>query len=305
MESKNCIRSRLFSYAIGPNRNFEFEQSSRLLSFFVSLGIFANRNVYWSVYEPMNFGDWITPYLYRKISGKDPVYQATSYFSSTVFSCGSIIRRIQVPNSAIVWGTGAMSTTDVFARPRKVLAVRGRLTQQLLVKNGIPCPSIFGDPGVLLPKFYTPSVTSNKYRLGIIPHYKDFGAVQLALGNLQRDILLIDVTSPIETVIDQIASCESTVSSSLHGLVVSHAYGIPSSWTSFDFVKESGIEGDGFKFRDYFSAFSTDFESIPASVSDPSILLSPKFIDRVKAERAPDTKFLSENLLACCPFVNF
>jgi hypothetical protein len=41
------------------------------------------------------------------------------------------------------------------------------------------------------------------------------------------------------------------ISTSLHGLIVSHSYGIPALWISF---KEKDLFGDNIKFLDYFSS---------------------------------------------------
>jgi hypothetical protein len=57
----------------------------------------------------------------------------------------------------------------------------------------------------------------------------------------------------LEKVIDKIVSCTFTISSSLHGIVVSHAYNINSLWVRFADTLGKGpvdLKGD-FKFRDY------------------------------------------------------
>ena len=59
---------------------------------------------------------------------------------------------------------------------------------------------------------------------------------------------LIDIQDPIETVIDRIASCDCIASSSLHGLIVSHAYGVPAVWIKFRDLPS----GDDVKFHDYY-----------------------------------------------------
>ncbi len=54
-------------------------------------------------------------------------------------------------------------------------------------------------------------------------------------------------TSDIEGTLTEILSCEKIVSSSLHGIILADAYGIPSAWLSSTTPK--GLE---FKFYDYF-----------------------------------------------------
>ena len=45
-------------------------------------------------------------------------------------------------------------------------------------------------------------------------------------------------------------------STSLHGLIISHAYGIPAIW-----IKAGNIGTDGFKFKDYFSSVNIPYYS--------------------------------------------
>src|SRR5690606_2919216 len=65
--------------------------------------------------------------------------------------------------------------------------------------------------------------------------------------------------SPELAVVDQIRACRVILSSSLHGLVVAHAYGIPAAWVQFS----DKLSGDGSKFRDH--AASIGVELVPAS----------------------------------------
>jgi hypothetical protein len=61
---------------------------------------------------------------------------------------------------------------------------------------------------------------------------------------------LVNVQQPVEAVIDAIASCEFVVSSSLHGLIVAHAYRRPALWVEF----ADPLLGDRSKFHDYFAS---------------------------------------------------
>lgn len=62
-----------------------------------------------------------------------------------------------------------------------------------------------------------------------------------------KEFAIINLFNPIERVVDSILACENTFSSSLHGIIVSYAYNIP----SLRFVFSKNNLGD-LKFHDYF-----------------------------------------------------
>ena len=133
-------------------------------------------------------------------------------------------------------------------KPKKILSVRGPLTRNRLLKGGCECPESYGDIGLILPFFYNPSI-EKKFELGIIPHYVDYEKI----NNLYKDtdkIKIINITQPVEKVIDDILMCEKTISSSLHGIIASHAYNIKCMWVEISNL----VAGNGFKFRDYYGS---------------------------------------------------
>lgn len=212
--------------------------------------------LFWSRYEPRNFGDWLGPYLYEKLTGKAPIFVPQHCFEKRdcIFSVGSIMRKITVPDRAVVWGSGVISIQDRISKPKVVLAVRGPRTAGVLKKHGYLSTRVFGDPAILLPMVFKAN-TSIRYKLGLIPHfidYKEFqGANDKLLLNLGVDHV-IDVTKPIESVINEINSCEFILSSSLHGLIVAHCYGKKAVWIR----SINRLDGDGIKFLDYFESFN-------------------------------------------------
>ena len=58
-------------------------------------------------------------------------------------------------------------------------------------------------------------------------------------------------TNDVETIIDKINECEFIFSSSLHGIIFAHAYGIPAIHIECNPLKSK----DNFKFKDYYSVF--------------------------------------------------
>ncbi len=176
----------------------------------------------------------------------------------TIYGCGSILRHSNGCKNVIIWGSGIISSKDNFSRPKKILCVRGPLTRKRFLELGYECPKQYGDPGLLLPKFHSPK-SLKKFEIGVIPHFQDFEICQKIFSNL-KNIKIIDVCKNIENVIDEIYECEMTISSSLHGIITSHAYGIKSCWVKFS----NALEGDGIKFLDYY--YSIELKDVTSPI---------------------------------------
>lgn len=188
-------------------------------------------------------------FVQRKIKGVFSSYEWNNVFNrKVIFGIGSIISCGN--ENVIVWGSGIINKEDRIPNS-KFLAVRGKYTQGRIEELGMKAPEILGDPAMLLPLIYQPS-ESEKFKLGIIPHYLHFEAVKKHCYNPQ--VLIIDLLNPIEKVISDICSCEMTLSTSLHGIIVSHAYRIPSLWVDLEGVTDVKLAGDNIKFADYFSS---------------------------------------------------
>lgn len=203
-----------------------------------------------------NLGDELIFYILKTVTSYKLYNRWDIYgFSAVNYGCiGSLIDMGVFNSHTIIWGAGAISGTEkLHYKPLKVCAVRGKLTRRYLLEQGIDCPEVYGDPALLLPKIYQPKV-EKRYKLGIIPHYVDqenplLGKMsQLYEGNVCI-IKMRDYTDWKE-IVDNINRCEQIISSSLHGLILSDAYNIPNVWVEFS----DKIWGEGFKFRDYFSA---------------------------------------------------
>lgn len=190
-----------------------------------------------------NFGDLLAPWLVTKMTGRETVLvkDAAERKQPHFVLVGSILGHVR--DGSTVWGTGSFGTENTANVNATYLAVRGPLTRNRIRTVKGECPPVYGDPGLLCPCFYRPDV-EKKHKLGVIIRHSE-AKWRKALAN--QDCLLIDLkTDKIEETIDAIVSCEKIVSSSLHGLILADAYGIPNAWL------DSGTPmGLNFKYWDY------------------------------------------------------
>jgi len=204
---------------------------------------------------------------------------------------GSVLRRVR-SERAVVWGSGFIDSRDgMTVRPGKVFAVRGPLTRRKLLELGVECPEVYGDPALLCPMLYPPSPVK-RYRLGIVPHWTERDSPLLASLRERPDVGVVDVLLDVDEVVRQITECEAIASSSLHGLIVAAAYGVPSVW-----VKMSGdIGGDDFKFHDYFLSVGRD-NAVPLQLAKDTSLEA-----LLAAAAGTGSRINTDKLLAACPF---
>ena len=193
---------------------------------------------WWHEYDRHNFGDWITPYIIQKITGIMPTHSNTGKHYMLV---GSILQ--DANNNTIVLGAGFGARDQMCTGRPKLHIVRGHITGEMLTKAGYPTTWIYGDPAITLPLLYQPK-TTKLYKHGFVPHYVDY---PLFKDLHEPNTIVIDITMPVEQVITQMAMCASLETSSLHGLIVGEAYGIPTTLKKYS----NKIAGDGMKYDDY------------------------------------------------------
>lgn len=248
--------------------------------------------------QHLNWGDDINYWFLNAISTKPIVSYDWSLLTRLtgrkyVMGIGSLLTLAPLDNS-IIWGSGIMSQTAPFrGRPREVRAVRGPLTRKRLLEKGINCPEVYGDPALLLPRYYKPKV-QKKHKLGIIPHYKDASNEVFNRFRAIEDINIIDIRNYDDwhDFIDQICSCDSIVSTSLHGLIVSEAYSIPNLWIQLADKRNE----DCVKFHDFFLSIGID--RIPFYISQTTTI--DDLTEALKSYRKG--KIDLQPLLDSCPF---
>ena len=194
-----------------------------------------------------NFGDIVTPYLIEKLSCVSPkLFYPSSGFSRFVkhsIMVGSIISRAR--GNTFVWGSGIIHRFENIVGG-KFLAVRGPRTAKRLVDLGFEKVTSFGDPALLLPLVFHTKQKQKKHKIGLVSHYVDFQELNDKYGESEFYFISLR-TDNVETTIQEIVSCEKIISTSLHGLIVAHAYGITAAW----WVYSKNLAGDNIKFYDY------------------------------------------------------
>lgn len=238
-----------------------------------------------------NWGDALSPVLVELLSGK-PALHLEGLHHDRYLVIGSILGCAN--ERAEVWGSGFIRENDsVIGRPRAVYAVRGPLSRALLLKQGIECPEVYGDPALLLPRFLNPDVPK-RYSVGIIPHYIDKGHPWLERYRHAPQVLILDIESDIQKFVRSVKSCEVILSSSLHGLICADAYGVPNAWVKFS----DDVIGGDFKFRDYFLSIGAG-EPTPLHMTEETDLVFAV----TKAQIRPLNIDLRKLILAC-PFLS-
>lgn len=275
--------------------------------------------VYWN--KP-NFGDMLSPYIVEKLSRKKTVYKSGylgklksfkrlikylvlfqfKNISSILFpweknllGIGSIISCGN--EHSIIWGSGFISEKEDF-HGGKVFAVRGKFTDDKLKGMGFQGTTTWGDPALLIPLLIKPAELKT-YPIGIIPHWSE---VDYFKERYENNFKIIDLrTKDIEYVIKEITSCEYVLSTSLHGIIVSHAYNIPALW-----IKKRTLHADDIKFKDYFSSVNipiyeglTKIDDYLASNHNWRNLFNE---NQEKCLPQVDIKTIQQKLLNCAPF---
>ena len=254
--------------------------------------------------EKSNFGDQITPWLIEMMTGR-PVYNTMGYpqAGQAVMAAGSIITGMN-RSDMTVWGSGLISPLDDSRaavlqgrEPRKITAVRGEFTRaELTTKLGWEVPTTFGDPALLVSTYFKPHSRPESSKLpALVPHYAHRNL--LPENSEENGFEIIDVRKTPEIVVAQIANASSIVSTSLHGLIIAQAYGVPWTWLR---IKDQELIGNDFKFKDFFSTI--DESQVSAVETTKADAPSVNILDMVAAASLPQSRYSTDALIEAFPY---
>jgi pyruvyltransferase len=207
-----------------------------------------------------NFGDQLSPFIIDSLIDKKKykLVHNQKECKINLVGIGSYIHH--AVNDSFIFGSGVRTNPSKEGWHKynnlKVCAVRGPLSKEFLNAKKIHVPCVFGDPALLLPKFYKPIINNNlNEKIGLIPHISNYSYYSKL--KLDDKFHLISPIGELKDIINQLCSCKYIISSSLHGLICADAYNIPNLW--LDEIKLP--EGD-FKFKDYFMSQNRNYVKI-------------------------------------------
>lgn len=199
-----------------------------------------------------NFGDYLSPLIVEAVSGRSveyaPLKEAEMMAIGTILANEHKAKRYGFKRRIHVWGSGCGQPDERFSARHYYHAVRGKETSQRV--SGQPAIPAFGDPG-LLAEMLVKRPMQKHHKIGFVAHYVDRDRPEALAFAAMDGVHAINVFDDPREVLGQIAACEFIVSSSLHGLVVADAFGVPN-------LRVRLSEGliDELKFDDYYSAFN-------------------------------------------------
>lgn len=167
-----------------------------------------------------NFGDHLSVILVERILGK--TVQKATVEEPKVLAVGSILHFAR--EGDVIWGSGLNgkhpSREDYPFHSLDIRSVRGPLTRLTLESFGIEAPAIYGDPVLLFPLFF-PEFQKNPIREYVIVIHSS------EEHRVPRQEHILFSTDPWQEIVQKIVESKFVISTSLHGLVIAEAFGIP------------------------------------------------------------------------------
>jgi pyruvyltransferase len=198
-----------------------------------------------------NFGDLFVPHLLGRLTGAEPQYHEDSPKLLTV---GSVIRTAR--DGDVLWGTGLNGAYPQMLHAPKQLniyATRGPISYDFLRRGGFDVSRVgtVFDPGSLIDYLFQDEIVALRQHIGspsrdftLIPHFRD--ETEMRRLYPQHGDKICSVDAPFFETVGRILGSNLVVSSSLHGLIVAEALGVPAVW------HRSLMGVDDLKFTDYY-----------------------------------------------------
>ncbi|VDM10417.1 unnamed protein product [Wuchereria bancrofti] len=167
---------------------------------------------------------------------------------------GSILEQIPYEYNGIIAGVGKLhEKTNISFPNATILGVRGPLTAKALgIKSNQKV--VLADPGLIADELVP--LEDKEYDLGVVPHWTDKTLENNPIFKKYNPKIIRVTDDPLK-VISEIGKCKKIVSSSLHGIILADAFGIPRRIEIAPrMLSHPHQEGGLFKWKDYSASHS-------------------------------------------------
>lgn len=268
----------------------------------------------------VNFGDSINPIFFERILGLK--VERAYPTNAEVMGIGSLLELLTLDqllkskklayffkydrNPIIIAGSGfkfdiegkrALTKTYREVIPK---ILRGKKSHSVLerINNKSYKVDAYGDLGLLFNLLLEKPVIK-RYSVGVIPHNTEVNNPIVENLLTMNNACLINLRQPPLQTLEQIAACETIISSSLHGLIAADSLNIPNKRIKLSEHRYN--QNIDFKFEDYYSAiadFVPKYLDFTQSYSDEIFdeLLPNKIIESYKIDNCR-VKETSDKLL--------
>lgn len=171
-----------------------------------------------------NFGDLLGPLVVQAVCDREGLHRSAPAGPGRLITVGSVLHVAR--NHDVIWGSGinpSVRTQRYRFTTLDVRAVRGPRSRAFLGDRGQEVPAVYGDPALLLPALFPMLVewsATKKRALSVVPNLYDW-------SRYKSDPRVVNPRSGLWHVLRTIAQSERVIASSLHGVIVAEALGIP------------------------------------------------------------------------------
>lgn len=207
-----------------------------------------------------NWGDHISGEIISHFFNVSPKICTDPTVAGKTLVVGSVMDHAYPGDAA--WGAGCIAPGRIGHSRGKieVHAVRGPLTLREL-RRGFDVPHVpFGDPALLMAQMHEMPKENVTFEYAVIPHWVDFD-LSVIHRLRQLGVKVIDIRQSTQQLLKDLAGVGKVLSSSLHGLILADAIGIPNCRVQFS----TNVIGGDFKFLDYCMSVGRNHSNHPIS----------------------------------------
>lgn len=239
-------------------------QDYKRYSFFTKKLVWFKKNKGLRWIKGQNFGDYLSQVVVSEFAMR-LIEHPKRRPNKNLLAIGSILHLAK--DDDVVWGSGVngkMGHSNYLFGNLDVRCVRGPITKEFLENRGVSVPERFGDPALLLPLLFPDFVPIiNKNKVTVIPNLNELHEVRRIIP---REWNLVSPLNHWSIVLQEILTSEIVLSSSLHGIILAEAWGIP-----VRFYRPFGGE-TMLKYEDYLLGTCRTLKKTPTSLNDnPSL----------------------------------